>query len=278
MELCAHQVHYNGLCAVCGSLLETYVRERDIPIEKLLMCITIEARMTHQEQSSVIVTSVWDMTHLVWQWAAKYVERAKNGTCQRLNQDLIGGRKAGSRKCKKITENSEIITHSGFGSNDSACYLGQASGWITIQDWRQRYPKIYITWQWCCILYQTKVWLRAMIYGSKFWRCHVHRPGLAEFLKQVEEMYELHIYTMGTRGYAEAVAKEIDPTGSLFKERILSRDESGSKYNFCLPFHLWADTISQASRRKSCRDYFLVTHPWWLYWTIDRMSGAFHPI
>ncbi|CEP19902.1 hypothetical protein [Parasitella parasitica] len=54
------------------------------------------------------------------------------------------------------------------------------------------------------------------------------RPGLAEFLKQVEEMYELHIYTMGTRDYAEAVAKEIDPDGSLFKERILSRDESGS--------------------------------------------------
>jgi TFIIF-interacting CTD phosphatase-like protein len=35
---------------------------------------------------------------------------------------------------------------------------------------------------------------------------------------------------MGTRDYAEAVAKEIDPEGSLFKERILSRDESGSKY------------------------------------------------
>jgi RNA polymerase II subunit A-like phosphatase len=34
---------------------------------------------------------------------------------------------------------------------------------------------------------------------------------------------------MGTRNYAEAVAKEIDKTGSLFKERILSRDESGSK-------------------------------------------------
>lgn len=49
-------------------------------------------------------------------------------------------------------------------------------------------------------------------------------------------MYELHIYTMGTRGYAEAVAKEIDPSGSLFKERILSRDESGSKYDFCLFF------------------------------------------
>lgn len=55
------------------------------------------------------------------------------------------------------------------------------------------------------------------------------RPGLNQFLKEVEELYELHIYTMGTRDYAEAVAKEIDPSGSFFKERILSRDESGSK-------------------------------------------------
>lgn len=33
---------------------------------------------------------------------------------------------------------------------------------------------------------------------------------------------------MGTRNYAEAVANVIDPDNSIFKERILSRDESGS--------------------------------------------------
>ncbi|KAI9357156.1 HAD-like domain-containing protein [Pilaira anomala] len=54
------------------------------------------------------------------------------------------------------------------------------------------------------------------------------RPGLDEFLKEIQELYELHIYTMGTRDYANAVANEIDPKGSIFKERILSRDESGS--------------------------------------------------
>lgn len=60
--------------------------------------------------------------------------------------------------------------------------------------------------------------------------CFICRPGLDQFLKEIEELYELHIYTMGTRYYAEAVAKEIDPNGSIFKERILSRDESGSKF------------------------------------------------
>ncbi|KAL3435766.1 hypothetical protein BDV09DRAFT_65619 [Aspergillus tetrazonus] len=54
------------------------------------------------------------------------------------------------------------------------------------------------------------------------------RPGLEEFLENVAEMYELHIYTMGTRSYAQAIANIIDPDRKLFGDRILSRDESGS--------------------------------------------------
>ncbi|BGP31350.1 CTD phosphatase Fcp1 [Rhodotorula toruloides] len=54
------------------------------------------------------------------------------------------------------------------------------------------------------------------------------RPGLPDFLKRVAEMYEMHVYTMGTRAYASEVCKVIDPDGGLFGGRILSRDESGS--------------------------------------------------
>ncbi|KAF7714376.1 Uncharacterized protein PECH_008740 [Penicillium ucsense] len=54
------------------------------------------------------------------------------------------------------------------------------------------------------------------------------RPGLEEFLENVSELYELHIYTMGTRAYAQSIADLIDPTRKLFGDRILSRDESGS--------------------------------------------------
>ncbi|CAG8238862.1 unnamed protein product [Penicillium salamii] len=54
------------------------------------------------------------------------------------------------------------------------------------------------------------------------------RPGLEEFLKNVAEIYELHIYTMGTRAYAQHIVDIIDPTRNLFGDRILSRDESGS--------------------------------------------------
>ncbi|KAJ6021359.1 hypothetical protein N7540_006863 [Penicillium herquei] len=54
------------------------------------------------------------------------------------------------------------------------------------------------------------------------------RPGLEDFLQNVAELYELHIYTMGTRAYAQNIADIIDPNRNLFGDRILSRDESGS--------------------------------------------------
>ncbi|KAL2815013.1 hypothetical protein BJX63DRAFT_391226 [Aspergillus granulosus] len=54
------------------------------------------------------------------------------------------------------------------------------------------------------------------------------RPGLESFLQNISEMYELHIYTMGTRAYAQHIASIIDPDRKLFGDRILSRDESGS--------------------------------------------------
>lgn len=54
------------------------------------------------------------------------------------------------------------------------------------------------------------------------------RPHVHEFLQEARKMYELHIYTMGTRTYADAVAQALDPDGTIFAGRVLSRDESGS--------------------------------------------------
>ncbi|PVH13722.1 uncharacterized protein CXQ87_001840 [Candidozyma duobushaemuli] len=63
---------------------------------------------------------------------------------------------------------------------------------------------------------------------TKCWYYVKLRPGLKEFLANVAERYELHIYTMATRNYALAIASIIDPKGIYFGDRILSRDESGS--------------------------------------------------
>lgn len=65
------------------------------------------------------------------------------------------------------------------------------------------------------------------------------RPHLATFLASIRDLYELHIYTMGTRSYARKIAANLeermkatdDAVGSrsLFHERITSRDDSGSR-------------------------------------------------
>jgi RNA polymerase II subunit A-like phosphatase len=52
------------------------------------------------------------------------------------------------------------------------------------------------------------------------------RQGVAELLKQCHECYQLYIYTHGTRQYAEAIAKVIDPTQAYFQGRIISRSDN----------------------------------------------------
>jgi len=51
------------------------------------------------------------------------------------------------------------------------------------------------------------------------------RPTLRRWLQDMSRLFELHIYTAGTRIYAEAIAKIIDPDGSLFQDRIVSRTD-----------------------------------------------------
>ncbi|KAI3987706.1 hypothetical protein MKX01_028440 [Papaver californicum] len=52
------------------------------------------------------------------------------------------------------------------------------------------------------------------------------KPYTREFLKEVSEYFELFIYTMGTRDYANDMGRILDPLGVLFKSRIVSRDDS----------------------------------------------------
>jgi RNA polymerase II subunit A-like phosphatase len=52
------------------------------------------------------------------------------------------------------------------------------------------------------------------------------RPGLKEFFDSMSKLYEMHVYTMATRAYAQAIMKIIDPDRKYFGDRILSRDEN----------------------------------------------------
>lgn len=52
------------------------------------------------------------------------------------------------------------------------------------------------------------------------------RPGVRDFLKMAGELFLLHVYTMGNRPYALRMAKILDPDGALFKERVISMNDS----------------------------------------------------
>jgi RNA polymerase II subunit A-like phosphatase len=52
------------------------------------------------------------------------------------------------------------------------------------------------------------------------------RPGLEGFFDKMSKIYEMHVYTMATRAYAQAIMKIIDPERKYFGDRILSRDEN----------------------------------------------------
>jgi len=76
--------------------------------------------------------------------------------------------------------------------------------------------------------------------------------------------YEMHVYTMGTRAYAEEVCAAIDPDGKIFGGRVLSRDESGSASPiwFYIPV-LAAKALPKALPRKACNDSSPAIHQWW---------------
>jgi RNA polymerase II subunit A-like phosphatase len=51
------------------------------------------------------------------------------------------------------------------------------------------------------------------------------RPNVREFLVNLSNMYELYIYTHGRRHYAEAIRAMLDPKGTLFADRVISRSD-----------------------------------------------------
>jgi hypothetical protein len=62
-------------------------------------------------------------------------------------------------------------------------------------------------------------WLDGEMYFIKL------RPGLRQFLRELAEIYELHIYTKANRNYLNFLINELDPCGKLFASAI-ARDDS----------------------------------------------------
>ncbi|CAI9578526.1 unnamed protein product [Staurois parvus] len=57
------------------------------------------------------------------------------------------------------------------------------------------------------------------------------RPHCKEFLEKIAKLYELHVFTFGSRLYAHTIAGFLDSEKKLFSHRILSRDECIDPYS-----------------------------------------------
>ena len=71
----------------------------------------------------------------------------------------------------------------------------------------------------------------------------------------ISELYEMHVYTMGTRSYANAICNALDPSGKWFGERVLTRNESGSKLT-CTIGDILASNVCVGERLKSLKRLF----------------------
>ncbi|KAJ0973543.1 hypothetical protein J5N97_021502 [Dioscorea zingiberensis] len=57
------------------------------------------------------------------------------------------------------------------------------------------------------------------------------RPGIWNFLDKASKLYELHVYTLGMKSYAAEIVKILDPTGTLFQGRVISRGDKSDLPN-----------------------------------------------
>ncbi|KAK0422907.1 hypothetical protein QR680_007859 [Steinernema hermaphroditum] len=80
------------------------------------------------------------------------------------------------------------------------------------------------------------------------------RPYCREFLEAMSRLFEMHVVTLSSRGYALKIVEHLDPEGRFFGGRVISRDELGYRRNKdtyfnvlfreSLPFTIILDNLS----------------------------------
>lgn len=191
-EACPHSIQYGGLCALCGAdMTEKNWAQDDL------------------DTARAPINMVHDQTNL--KVSASRAARAEEDLQRRLLRQ---------RKLSLVVDLDQTIIH--------ACIEP------TIGEW-QRDPtnpnyeavKDVKSFQ---LNDDGTVGHHHMGTGaiSGCWYYIKLRPGLLGFLERIATMYEMHVYTMGTRAYALNIARIVDPQKRLFGNRVLSRDENGS--------------------------------------------------
>lgn len=192
-EPCNHAVQYGGLCALCGKALDD---EKDY------------SGYNFEDRATILMSHDASGLKVSLDEAAKI----EQSTTERLIEQ---------KKLILVVDLDQTVIHATVDPTVGEWQLDPSN---------PNYPFVKEVQSFCLEeeIVPRPAWTGPKIQPSQCWYYVKLRPGLLQFLKNVSQLYELHIYTMATRNYALEIAKIIDPTGDYFGDRILSRDESGS--------------------------------------------------
>jgi NLI interacting factor-like phosphatase len=87
------------------------------------------------------------------------------------------------------------------------------------------------------------------------------RPFVRDFLEEVNKMFDLYIYTMGTQTYATEVVKLLDPENEYFPSKLISRLDFTRRKQKALssvPGYSKACTIILDDKLSVCFSYLLI--------------------
>ncbi|KAF0267928.1 hypothetical protein FOG48_02905 [Hanseniaspora uvarum] len=203
-EGCLHEIVYAGLCAVCGMTIDDEDDQND-----------------NKKSKSDFVNRDKDTSKATLSYSNQQIKVSRSEV-NRINREHMAKLKK-SEKLILVVDLDQTVIHCGIDSS--------------ISDWvKTEKPKDVHKF---CLEEDIRPWLQKqsvfirkqymnMSPFTKNWYYVKTRPFLKEFFAAIKDKFELHIYTMATRAYAEEIAKIIDPDGSLFQNRILSRDENKS--------------------------------------------------
>ncbi|CAK7274570.1 CTD phosphatase Fcp1 [Sporothrix epigloea] len=208
-----------------GKLLHWNVRVGDV-VTSDRACVTVEEACTHEVQfQGLCAICGRDMSEVNWASEQRDTARApinmihdqtnlkvSRGAATRAEKELQQ-RLLAQRKLSLVVDLDQTIIH--------ACIDP------TIGEWQQdaanpNYEALRDVQRFQLEEGQQGGVTRGCFYYIKM------RPGLAKFLTNISTMYELHVYTMGTRTYATNIARIVDPEQRLFGNRLISRDENGN--------------------------------------------------
>lgn len=201
-EGCLHEIVYAGLCAVCGMTID-------------------EEEQNEGKQTKSNVNRDKDTSKATLSYSNQQIKVSRSEV-NRINRQHMA-RLKDSKKLILVVDLDQTVIHCGIDSSISDWVKTEKPQDVhkfcleeDIRPWLQK-QSVFIRKQYMNMSPFTKNW-----YYVKT------RPFLKEFFDAIKDKFELHIYTMATRAYAEEIAKIIDPDGSLFQNRILSRDENNS--------------------------------------------------